>query len=54
MVKQTATLLRPSLNNEAATNAINDLEFVALNAAAPPYFQAQQQQPVPDQVQPQS
>lgn len=57
MVKQTATLIRPSLNSEAAINAVNELEFVAVNAAAHPNIQAhqqQQQQPVPEQVQPQS
>ncbi|KAH6822203.1 hypothetical protein C2S53_001878 [Perilla frutescens var. hirtella] len=55
MVKQTVTLVRPSLNSEAAINAIQELELVAMNAGAPPnVVQIQQQQPLPEQVQPQS
>ncbi|XP_047941113.1 formin-like protein 3 [Salvia hispanica] len=53
MVKQAATLIRPSLTSEAAINAIDELELVALNASAPPNAQTQQQ-PLPEQVQPQS
>ncbi|XP_042002979.1 formin-like protein 5 [Salvia splendens] len=53
MVKQAATLIRPSLTSEAAVNAIDELELVALNASPPPNAQTQQQ-PQPEQVQPQS
>lgn len=53
MVKQTAALVRPSLNSEAAINAIQELELVAINAGAAPNVQAPQQ-PLPEQDQPQS
>lgn len=52
MVKQTVTLIRPSVNSEAAINALQELEVVAVNANAPP--NAQNQQPPPEQPQPQS
>lgn len=53
LVKQTAILVRPSLNSEAAINAIQELELVAVNAGAAPNVQAPQQ-PLVVQVQPQS
>ncbi|KAL1554753.1 basic salivary proline-rich protein 2-like [Salvia divinorum] len=55
MVKQAATLIRPSLTSEVAVNAIEELELMALNVSAPPNAQIQQQPlPLPEQVQPQS
>ncbi|KAI3463683.1 hypothetical protein Pfo_020380 [Paulownia fortunei] len=51
-IKQTATLIKPSLNSEAAINALQDLELIAMNVNAP--SSAQSQQPQPQQPQPQS
>lgn len=52
-VRQTVALVSPSLNNEAAINALQELELVAVNVNAPPPI-AQNQQPQPEQPQAQS
>lgn len=44
-VQQTANLIKPSLNSEAAINAIQELELVAMNVNAPSNAQIQQPQP---------
>ncbi|KAK4414202.1 Histone H1 [Sesamum alatum] len=54
-VKQTAALIKPSLNNETAINALQELELAAMNVSAVPNAQSQQtqaEQPQPQQPQP--
>ncbi|KAL3640733.1 hypothetical protein CASFOL_015701 [Castilleja foliolosa] len=49
-ISQTAILIKPSLNNEAAVNALQELELIAMNVTIPPSAAvAQNQQPQPEQ-----
>ncbi|GFP86235.1 histone h1.2 [Phtheirospermum japonicum] len=44
-IGQTANLIKPSLTNEAAINALQELELIAMNVTTPPAAVAQNQQP---------
>ncbi|KAL6518098.1 hypothetical protein OROMI_033799 [Orobanche minor] len=49
-ISQTANLIKPHLNNEAAINALQELELIAIDVTTPPvaqYYQQPQPQPQP-------
>ncbi|KAL6494341.1 hypothetical protein OROGR_031141 [Orobanche gracilis] len=49
-ISQTANLIKPYLNNEAAINALQELELIAIDVTTPSvaqYYQQPQPQPPP-------
>lgn len=51
-VKQTATMVKPYLNNESAVNAVEELELVAMNVTASSNSQRPQPQLQPEHPHP--